>query len=312
MMIPHPEPFKRFDLHPMTWMILSLNVVLFILIFSGRELALKGTSLFQAQGLEISGRLYYDYLSNQPQRQRPEWLKRMDVKNLEHRELMGAFALRDADFVNSVATRAVAGDEVAIAKWKIDVREFQQSYLSQILFHFGLSVDSGNWIPWITYQFSHASFVHLLSNMVFLVFIGIAVEFAVGSTWTMLVYILSGLLGGLFFLILNSHGMVPMVGASASISGLLSFYWVIEPRARIRFFYFIAPVQNFNGYIYLPTLLILPLFLLSDVASLISTPDGLATGVAYSAHLGGSVMGLVLGLMAKYLFKVKVHWQFVA
>jgi len=81
----------------------------------------------------------------------------------------------------------------------------------------------------------------------------------------------------------------------------LAFYCIAEPRLRVRFAYFISPVQGHFGFIYLPTLLIAPLFLLSDFGSLLATPEGLGGGVAYSAHIGGTLIGSILAITWRYL-----------
>ncbi len=91
-----------------------------------------------------------------------------------------------------------------------------------------------------------------------------------------------------------------MVGASASISALLAFYCIVETRIRIRFLYFVSPMPGQYGAIYLPTLLIVPLFLVVDLANLWSTPEGLGGGVAYAAHIGGTVMGLIAGFVYRW------------
>lgn len=90
-----------------------------------------------------------------------------------------------------------------------------------------------------------------------------------------------------------------MVGASASISALMGFYVATELRTRIRYLYFVSPIPGHYGAIYLPTWLIIPMFLLVDLESLWATPEGLGGGVAYAAHLGGAFGGLLLGLVIR-------------
>jgi membrane associated rhomboid family serine protease len=87
----------------------------------------------------------------------------------------------------------------------------------------------------------------------------------------------------------------------------MAFYCFAEPRARIRFMYLVSPIQGYYGAIYLPTLLMIPLFLVSDIANLWSTPAGLGAGVAYAAHLGVAVLGIFFGLL--YRWKKLPQWQ---
>lgn len=125
-------------------------------------------------------------------------------------------------------------------------------------------------------------------------------EVLVGSWALLFIYLLGGLAGGWGFLFLDPQGTVPMVGASASISALLAFYCFAELRTRVRFVYFVSPIPGHWGPIYLPTLLIIPLFLVSDLANLWSTPEGLGSGVAYAAHLGGAVAGAFIALFYRF------------
>jgi membrane associated rhomboid family serine protease len=126
-----------------------------------------------------------------------------------------------------------------------------------------------------------------------------------GGLGLLALYVLGGVAGGAAFLSYNGPGVIPMVGASASISALLAFYFIVETRRRVRFVYFISPFPGHNGFIYLPTLLIFPLFLLVDFTNLLSSPDGLGGGVAYSAHAGGTLFGILSGIFARWTFRLE-------
>jgi membrane associated rhomboid family serine protease len=220
-------------------------------------------------------------------------------------EILGTYALRDSDFLKRAETMKFHGDEVAIENWRRDLGDFGHYYDSDTIYNFGLNrADIYSW-TWLTYQFSHASLMHLFSNMLFLVVIGTTVETFVGGFGLVALYLLGGVAGGAAFLYYNGHGVIPMVGASASISALLAFYLVVERRRRVRYVYFISPFPNHNGFIYLPTLLIFPLFLLVDFTSLLSNPDGIGSGVAYSAHVGGTIFGLLTGAFARWALNVE-------
>lgn len=298
MILPNPSDLKQYVRFPLTITLVVLNVFVFILIFSGNQSSLGGSDLLQEQGLTLSGRLYYQYLKEMPAKdlyQKPAWIHEMRADNSEHMGVLGAYALRDADFLNVAEQFKYHGDDVQIASWKQEIREFRKQYKEQLLFRFGLSSLEKGPLSWVTYQFSHSNWVHLLSNLMFLVVIGAAVESLAGSAVLLVVYLIGGLAGGLGFLLSQGPGTVPMVGASASISALLAFYCVAEARRRVRYFYFVSPMPGHHGFIYLPTFMIFPLFLLVDLANLWATPEGLGSGVAYAAHLGGTVFGLIGG-----------------
>ncbi|MFV3410163.1 rhomboid family intramembrane serine protease [Bdellovibrio bacteriovorus] len=307
MIIPCPEDFKDYSKYPLTITLAVLNVFIFILIFSGVNSGLTSSPVLQKDGLVLTGRLYYQYLQNIPAEilyEKPQWVHQMNSVNAEQMGILGAYALRDRRFLSAAEAGTYRGDEVQIATWKKNITEFRKKYQEQLLYRFGLSSGAKGPLSWLTYQFSHSNWMHLLSNLGFLVLLGAAVEVMAGSWVLLFVYMAGGMAGGLGFLLSDTHGAVPMVGASASISALLAFYCVAETRMRVKFLYFASPMPGHYGAIYLPTLLIIPLFLIVDLANLWAIPEGLGGGVAYAAHLGGSVFGAMLGLVCKFYIPV--------
>lgn len=300
MIIPFPEDLHKVTKYPLTLTLLILNTLIFFLFFTKDIGTLSSSQLLNSEGLHLTGRLYYQYLQGLPAKElyaKPSWVQQMSSYNSEQMKVLGSYALRDSDFVARGEHLKFTGDDVKISSWRKNLIEFRDEYKDQTLFHFGLSSLSRSSLSWLTYQFSHSNWLHLFSNMAYLLVIGVAVELLVGSTWLLAVYLLGGMLGGFGFLLSDAHGTVPMVGASASISALLAFYCVAEVRRRIRYMFFVSPAEGLFGAIYLPTLLIVPLFLLADLASYWASPEGLGGGVAYAAHLGGTVCGLLLGLI---------------
>lgn len=303
MILPCPEDFRSYSRYPLTLTLVLLNVFIFILIFSGMNSSISSSSLLQADGMTLTGRLYYQYLQGlSPDElfEKPEWILQVKSHNTEQLGVLGAYALRDARFMAQAETFIYRGDEIQISQWKEQLVQFRRKYQQQLLYRFGLSSAEKGPLAWVTYQFSHSNWIHLLSNLVFLALIGMGVEALAGSGVLLVLYVLGGLAGGAGFLFSEAHGTVPMVGASASISALLAFYCMAEMRRRVRFLYFVSPMPGQYGAIYLPTLLIIPLFLVVDLASLWSTPEGLGGGVAYAAHLGGSLIGALLGMVYRW------------
>lgn len=304
MILPCPENFKDVARFPLTWTLTVLNVFIFMLIFSGTKTNLNSSALLNRDGLVLTGRLYFQYLGTIPATElykKPQWVKEVKATNTEHISVLGAYALRDAQFIDLAKNLKFHGDQVQIETWQKDLQEFKKRYQEQVLFRFGVSAGEKSPLAWVTYQFSHSNWLHLFSNLIFLIVMGAAVESLVGGSGVLAVYLLGGFAGALGFLWFEGgQGTVPMVGASASISALLAFYCVAETRMRVRFLYFLSPMPGHWGPIYLPTLLIVPLFLLVDLASLLSTPEGLGGGVAYAAHLGGAFFGAIAAVLFRY------------
>jgi membrane associated rhomboid family serine protease len=305
--LPQPEPLLKTHRYPLTGTLLLLNVFIYFMFFANHVDHLGEQKILDRASTEITGKLYYQYFKTLPAREknlRPTWITKLAKDSDEDMETLGAYALRDGPFLKAAENTVFTGDDVAIAKWRQDLTSFKKFYDEDRVYNFGLNkADIYSW-SWVTYQFSHASMMHLFSNMVFLVVIGTAVEVMSGGFILLAVYVLGGLVGGALFLTVSGTAIVPMVGASASISALLAYFFVVEKRRRIRFIYFISPFPGHYGFIYLPTLLLVPLFLIADFTSLLSSPEGLGGSVAYSAHVGGTLLGLLAGVVSRFILRL--------
>lgn len=242
----------------------------------------------------LTGRLYDQYLAQD-----------LKVKTVEELLLLGSQALRDPAFVESAQAMKFSGDQVAIERWKKDLARFKIEFQKKRSFLFGLSSEGSRPLTWVTYQFMHAGWLHLFSNMFLLLIFGAAFEARVGSDQLIVTYLISGLGGGLGFLWLGGHSLAPMVGASGSLSGVMAAYALAETRKRVGFFYFLSPLEGYYGQIHLPTWFIFPLCFVADLASFFSTPVELGAGIAYAAHLGGVGCGVLLGLLFRCFWQKK-------
>jgi membrane associated rhomboid family serine protease len=211
-----------------------------------------------------------------------------------------SMALKDEKFWSRLESFPFKGDKVQIEEVQSVMAVFYKSYRESAQFQFGLgSFEVSPW-SWLTYQFVHASLIHLLGNML-IVFLALSyLERFVESTWLALVYLVSGFAGGVFFLAVDSVGSMSVVGASASASGLLGFLLILKHSDLIPWFYMIAPIKGGFGRIHLPVFFIFPVFLVSDFVSLLWAPSGIASNVAVSAHVGGALAGMFLALVYNF------------
>ncbi len=229
MILPCPEDVRNYTRFPLTITLVILNIFIFMLIFSGASSSISTSSLLQKDGLSLTGRLYYQYLQKNPAEvlyEKPSWVREMKSQDSEQMGVLGSYALRDARFLASAETLPYNGDEVQIKDWRTDFVEFRKKYQEQLLFRFGLSSMEKGPLAWVTYRFSHSNWIHLLSNLIFLVLIGVAVRGIAGSSLLLVVYVLGGLSGGLGFLFLAnsrhcSHGRSQRLDQRAS--GLLLY-----------------------------------------------------------------------------------------
>ncbi len=143
----------------------------------------------------------------------------------------------------------------------------------------------------LTSMFLHGGVLHLLGNMVFLWIFGNNVEDATGHLRFLGFYLICGAAAALAHIAANPDSIVPMVGASGAISGVLGAYFLLYPHARIVtlvWLGFIAQTVRIPAFVFLGFW-----FLVQSFSWAASGGDG-GGGVAFAAHVGGFVAGLLL------------------
>ncbi|MDH5589874.1 MAG: rhomboid family intramembrane serine protease [Gemmatimonadota bacterium] len=146
----------------------------------------------------------------------------------------------------------------------------------------------GNWGGVFTSMFLHGSWLHLVGNLWFLWIFGNNVEDSMGRLRFLAFYVVTGLVAAAAHILFEPASTVPMVGASGAISGVMGAYMVLYPRARVHTLFFLF---FFVRVVALPAWLLLALWLLIQV---VSSGGAGAGGVAYGAHIGGFLAGVVL------------------
>lgn len=284
MIIPWLRGFCNWQIAPLTWAMILTNIIIFIFT---QDLARSPNSFGTSRDMLITGRLYQQYLGDD-----------LEEKTEDQYILLGATGLRDPMFLGKALDLPLSGDEVAIAQWRVNASKFLEEFHNRSSYKFGLSTEGYRPLTWLTYQFMHAGWMHIFSNMLLFLIFGAALEVLVGSQLLVLIYLLSGIAGGIGFQYLGGHSLAPMVGASGALSGVMAAYSVLEKKRRVAFFYFLSPIRGYYGLIYLPTLLIFPLCFVADLAGYLATPPGMG-GVAFTAHIGGAVFGTIFGLVLR-------------
>lgn len=146
-----------------------------------------------------------------------------------------------------------------------------------------------------TSLFIHVGWVHLIGNMLYLFIFGDNVEDLLGHGRYLVFYLTCGITASIAHIICNPTSLVPTVGASGAVAGVLGAYFVSFPRSRVLA---LIPVGVFLPVVEVPSIVFLFLWfftnLLSGVASLGVQAQG---GVAWWAHIGGFVVGIVLSVM---------------
>jgi membrane associated rhomboid family serine protease len=144
----------------------------------------------------------------------------------------------------------------------------------------------------LTSMFLHGSWMHLLGNMWFLWLFGNNIEDAMSRGRFVVFYLACGLAAALLQVVTNAESIVPMVGASGAISGVMGAYLVLFPRVRV---FTMVPLGFFLTSIALPAWAMLLYWAFLQFVSGLADIGGQQTGgVAFWAHIGGFVAGVVL------------------
>lgn len=172
--------------------------------------------------------------------------------------------------------------------YQLSLSEFE---LTNFMMRYGTVPARFAWDTLFSSMFLHGGWMHLIGNMWFLWVFGDNIEDILGHASYLLFYLLCGLAGGIGHVLLNSNSVVPAIGASGAISGVMGAYLMKFPASRVTtLVFFIMTVE-------VPALLIIGWWfvtqLFSGLGSLASAnPQG--GGTAWFAHIGGFIAGCIL------------------
>ena len=149
-----------------------------------------------------------------------------------------------------------------------------------------------------TAMFLHGGWMHLIGNMVFLWIFGDNIEAAIGNFKYVIFYLLGGLAASATHIMIDPASNIPTVGASGAISALLGAYVVMFPHSRIRLF-----IPVIFSTIRITAIFFLGFWIFQQFISgmaAINPMGGESGGVAWWAHIGGFVFGVIAGLLFRY------------
>ena len=172
-------------------------------------------------------------------------------------------------------------------------------------------------ISYITSEFLHRGWLHLIFNMWFLWLAGTVLEDAWGRVLYPIVYLFSGAVALIVHSAIFPHSIVPVIGASGAIAGLIGAFLVRFPKTRIKlaFFYWLLLRPRMFKF-HVPAYVILPIWLFGQV--LWGMAGGSEAGVAYWVHVGGFIIGVAAALVlratgweqsADKAIEAKVSWS---
>jgi membrane associated rhomboid family serine protease len=151
------------------------------------------------------------------------------------------------------------------------------------------------WLTIFTSMFMHGGFMHLMGNMLYMWIFADNIEDNLGPKKFFIFYILAGVGAAMTQVFMDTHSQVPMVGASGAIGGVLGAYLINHPNARVLV---LIPFGFFSQLIKIRALYVLGFwFILQFISS--------GGGVAYAAHIGGFISGMILILFFNKKIKTK-------
>ena len=148
------------------------------------------------------------------------------------------------------------------------------------------------YVPFLSSMFLHGGWMHIIGNMWFLFIFGDNIEDRLGHGNYFVFYILSGLAAAIVQILSSVNSSVPTIGASGAISGVLGAYLVIFPRAKI---VTLIPIFFFFDIIDISAFLFIGFwFLMQFVSGIQSLGFDTSGGIAWWAHVGGFVAGILM------------------
>ena len=154
-----------------------------------------------------------------------------------------------------------------------------------------------SWYPFLTHMWLHGSLLHIIGNMWVLLIFGDNVEDRLGSVRYLIFYLLGGVAAGLLQYFFSAGTDIPALGASGAIAAVMGAYLVFYPRAKVVTF---VPIFFFGWFVRISSFVFIGIWfllqLLSGVSSLGAAAGTQVSSVAWWAHVGGFLFGL---LMAK-------------
>lgn len=151
------------------------------------------------------------------------------------------------------------------------------------------------WVTLFTSMFMHGGLMHLGGNMLYLWIFGNNIEDRLGHVWFLFFYVIGGLVAAMSHVLFDPSSEIPMVGASGAISAVLGAYMLAYPKARVVVLLWIVFLVRF---IRVPAILMLGVWFVMQLSGFFNDMSREGGGVAWLAHIGGFVAGIVLAFLS--------------
>jgi membrane associated rhomboid family serine protease len=154
------------------------------------------------------------------------------------------------------------------------------------------------WLTLLTSMFMHGGWLHIFGNMLFLWIFGDNVEHRIGHIPYLAFYVVAGLVASFAQILVDTDSFIPTLGASGAISGVLGAYLILFPTNRVTVLMLRFPMK-------VPAIVAIGLWALFQFINGIgafAVTEETGGGVAYMAHIGGFVAGIVAGILFRAIY----------
>lgn len=293
LILPLHHPLTRRTFPFATAVLILLNVFVFVFLQSGDgRVYAEAARHYGDSGLaEIEAPLYQSHLQEADEGGLRETLEQLPEAYRGAR--LAQAAQQDEAFRARLAAGELFADAEAWRDWQPLAETFEQLRNRAVTQRFALNAGEPGPKGLLGSMFLHGGWEHLFGNMLFLGFLGLLVEGALGPWRFTGLYLVSGIGAGLAWVAWEGGAPALLVGASGAIAGLMGALAVLWGSRRIRFFYWFFILFD---YVKAPAILLLPAWLGWELFQLFAIEG---SRVAYAAHAGGIVAGALLALGAR-------------
>ena len=276
-----------------TIIIIAINCFIFFFIQSGDSRNQQEAMQFYLDSglgsIEVSR--YLDYL---------EIYKHKELSNINHKDSVSKHTvaryysqmLTDSTFMHKLlAEQIITVNEEIYGEWRILRNQFADMLSKVTAMKYGYIPSSPRYLNAITYMFLHGGVMHLVGNMVFLWLVGCVLELGCGRVVYGGLYLLTGVASVCLYQFVYMDSVVPLIGASGAISGLMGAYALLYGKEKIKIFYSLGVYFNYTRTY---AIVLLPVWIGKEFFQLFF---GGPSQVAYVAHIGGLISGVVLAVL---------------
>jgi len=199
-----------------------------------------------------------------------------------------------------IVTYTILGINIVVFLYELMLGKNLHNFINRfgtVPYHIFHPTGVSSYMTLFSSMFIHASFMHVFGNMLFLWIFADNVEDEIGHVKFIFFYLICGIAATLLHSLTSSNSTIPMIGASGAISGVLGAYVLLFPKAKILA---LIPFGFFLRLTYLPSLVFLGIWFLYQFLLGLSSIGAAGGGVAYFAHIGGFIAGLLLALPFKF------------